>query len=116
MFLIKERVRIIYGDDIRFYLEPKNPIQNQLEPLAFSFCEMGNNMSDTYAYLDLSPDELSAKGAGGLRQLHHFSLLTSNHTIETPAEDYIPDRIKSTDIQKYESERAKDIKPMIKSV
>ena len=35
------------------------------EPLAFSFSEMGNSLSDTYSYLDTSPDDLCAKGAGG---------------------------------------------------
>ena len=35
-------------------------------------------MSDSYSYLDQSPDEMNAKGEGGLRQMHSFVKLKQN--------------------------------------
>ena len=35
--------------------------QNNLEPSAYSYTEMGTNMSDDYSYLDQSSDEMAAK-------------------------------------------------------
>ena len=68
-------------------------------------------MSDNYAYLDLSPDELSAKGTGGTRQMHFFSPLDSeDYSIETPPEDYSPDKIGQIDMGKLEMARAAEIK------
>jgi hypothetical protein len=60
--------------------------------------------------LDLTPDELSAKGNGGLKQMHHFSLLNQNDSIQTPPEDYQPDKIGQVDMGKLEMQRAQDIK------
>ena len=84
--------------------------QNNGEPLAFSYTEMGSGMSDNYAYLDQSPDELSAKGAGGTRQMHHFSLLNQSGSIETPPENYSPDKIGEVDMGKLQAQRAAEIK------
>jgi len=117
LLLIAEQGRVIYGDDIIRFFEPKEEFQNQKntqnngEPLAFSAGEMGG-MSDNYAYLDLSPDELSAKGTGGTRQMHFFSALddSENYTIETPPEDYSPDKIGQIDMGKLEMARAAEIK------
>ena len=70
---------------------------------------MGNEMSDNYAYLDLSPEDLAAKGEGGLRQLHRFSLLQTDHSIETPPEDYSPDKIGEVDMESLQRKRASEI-------
>ena len=70
-----------------------------------------SGMSDNYAYLDLTPDELSAKGNGGTRQMHLYSSLDSeNYSIETPPEDYSPDKIGAIDMGKLEMQRAEEIK------
>jgi hypothetical protein len=80
------------------------------EPQAFSFCEMGNNLSDTYSYLDMSTDELSAKGNGGLRMIHNYSTINQNQTIATPPEDYEPDKVGSVDLGKLQITRADDVR------
>ena len=116
LFLIKEDGRVIYGGEINKYFKPKNDYLNAVatdnngEPLAFSFYEMGNHMSDMYAYLDLSPEEMSAKGGGGMRQMHHFALLDHCSKINTPEEDYQPDKVGAVDMGKLEAKRAKEIK------
>jgi len=96
----------MFGDSIQellqpdFYEEKHNDYseqqfqqqQNQ-EPMAFSLC--GNNfvMSDNYSFLDMSSDDLNAKGNGGTRQLHNYVTIDQNNTIYTPTDNYSPDKI-----------------------
>jgi hypothetical protein len=41
--------------------------------MAFSFGGgMGDIVSDTYSFLDQGPDDLEAKGNGGMRQMHNY--------------------------------------------
>ena len=84
--------------------------QNNIEPLAFSLTEMGTCMSDTYSYWDQSSDELSAKGGGGLRQMHSFVTLNHDDKIYTPEDDYEPDKVGEVDLGKLQEEREKEIK------
>jgi hypothetical protein len=70
---------------------------------------MGEFMSDQYCYLDLSADELKAKGSGGLRQMHNYSALDTVDQIETPPDNYEPDKIGTVDMGKLESQRNDDV-------
>ena len=79
------------------------------EPLAFSFTEMGNSLSDTYSYLDLKADDLCAKGDGGLRILHNYVTLENSCTIETPPENYVADKIGNIDMGKIQQARANEL-------
>lgn len=79
------------------------------EPSAFSLSEMGSMLSDNYSYLDMTPDELSAKGNGGLRMKHSFIEINESQSIQTPPEDYIPNKVGEVDLGKLEQERNKDI-------
>ena len=83
---------------------------SNVEPMAFSFTEMGTCMSDSYSYWDQSSDELSAKGHGGLRQMHSFVKLNHNDSIETPPEDYEPDKVGQVDMGKLQAAREAEIK------
>ena len=82
---------------------------NNEEPLAFSTYEMGNTLSDTYSYLDTSPADLGAKGAGGLRILHNYVTLGDSCVIETPPESYTPNKIGDVDLGKIQQQRNLDI-------
>ena len=84
--------------------------QNNIEPMAFSFTEMGTCMSDSYSYWDQTSDELSAKGQGGLRQMHSFVTLNHDDKIYTPEDDYEPDKVGEVDLGKLQAQREKDIK------
>ena len=99
------------------YLKPQQEIEkkiatkNNMEPLAFSTSDMGTIQSDNFSYLDLSADDLSAKGNGGLRMMHNYSgINNSSQTIETPDDDYEPDKIGEVDLGKIQSERDADIR------
>jgi hypothetical protein len=76
------------------------------EPQAFSLCEMGHGLSDNYSYLDMTAEELSAKGDGGLRMMHSYSTISQNQTIATPPDDYEPNKVGQVDLGKLQMERA----------
>jgi hypothetical protein len=79
------------------------------EPMAFSSFEMGSTLSDNYSYLDMTPDELSAKGDGGLRMKHSFIGINESQSIQTPPEDYIPNKVGEVDLGKLEQQRNLDV-------
>ena len=78
------------------------------EPLAFSL-DCVNSMSDTYSYIDMSAEELSAKGSGGLREIHNYDTLTQDQTIATPPDDYEPNKVGTVDIGAIQEERNLDV-------
>jgi hypothetical protein len=81
---------------------------NQGEPTAFSMTEMAGD-SDAYSYLNMTFDELSAKGTGGTRMMHSFATPEGVLTIDTPSEDYVPDKIGEVSLDKLETERNNDM-------
>ena len=87
VLLLHHGNRVLGGiKEILHYLKPgETTIMNQAtnfngEPQAFSFCEMGSSLSDNYSYLDMTPEELLAKGNGGLRQMHSYCTINQNNT------------------------------------
>ena len=74
------------------------------EPLAFSLTEMAG-ASDCYSYLDMSSEELSAKGSGGTRMMHNYVSLDHEDSINTPPEDYVPDKVSDGSMEKLQQER-----------
>ena len=50
-------------------------------------------------------DELSAKGQGGLRQMHSFVTLNHDDKIYTPDDDYEPDKVGEVDLGKLQAKR-----------
>ena len=71
---------------------------------------MGNSLSDNYSYLDMSPDDLMAKGNGGLRMMHSYCTINQNQTIETPPDDYEPDKVGQVDLGKLQMARASEVR------
>ena len=59
----------------------------------------------------MSPEELSAKGKGGLRQLHNY--VKANHEpifINTPPDNYRPDKVSnSVTIETLQQKRVEDV-------
>ena len=115
VLLLHHGNRVIDGlNEIMHYLNPGEvEINNQAtsfngEPLAFSMSEMGG-LSDNYSYLDMSSDELSAKGNGGMRMMHSFTGWKQNQSIATPPEDYEPNKVGNVDLGKLQEQRNKDV-------
>ena len=99
--LINDNYRVLFGDEITNYLKPVEEVKTQQatnfngEPSAFGFNDQGFSgvVSDNYSFLDQTSDEMSAKGSGGLRQMHNYVLLNQNDTIETPPDNWSPDKV-----------------------
>ena len=92
ILLLKPNYEILSGNQILDYIKPQSKHIEQEktmlvnEPTEYS---LGNTMSgvvsDSYSFLDMSPDDLSAKGNGGTRQLYNYSSLNeSSGSIQTP--------------------------------
>ncbi len=111
LLLLNKGNKILVGDDVSNYFRPQimgektRAVPNNMEPLAFSGYEMGTSMSDSYSYLDQSSEEMNAKGEGGLRQMHSFVKLNHDDRIETPPEDYEPDKVGQVDMGKLQASR-----------
>ena len=118
LLLLNDNYKIVFGNEIKARLQPKqqtykqvvNPVNN--EPSAFSLDSMGDIVSDTFSFLDQDSDELSAKGSGGLRQIHQYSTLTQYDKIETPEETYEANTIgnQGIDMDKLQTERNSELK------
>ena len=75
-----------------------------------------NSISDCYSFLDQSSDELSAKGDGGLRQLHNYVTINENVNIATPPDDYEPDKIGNISLEKLQEQRNNEIPSELKRI
>ena len=83
-----------------------------MEPMAFSLGSGGFGVaSDNYSFLDQSSDDLSAKGNGGLRQQHHYSSINDNNMIETPPDNYQPDKIGKISMEQLQAQRQSELNP-----
>jgi len=65
--------------------------------------------SDNFSYWDQGSDELLAKGNGGTRQMYNYATVDHKTTIETPKDDWSPDKVGETAVKDMESERNKDL-------
>jgi hypothetical protein len=79
LLLLNQGYQVLYGDQILQHLKPRQEVevkkatQNNMEPLAFSFGGgYSNIVSDQYSFLDQGPEDLEAKGNGGMRQMHNY--------------------------------------------
>tara|TARA_X000000368_G_scaffold396513_1_gene364861 strand:- start:1642 stop:2211 length:570 start_codon:yes stop_codon:yes gene_type:complete len=115
LLLLNKGNKLLVGDDVNNFFKPQimgektQAVLSNMEPLAFSGYEMGTSMSDCYSYLDQTPDEMNAKGEGGLRQMHSFVQLNHTDRIETPPEDYEPDKVGQVDMGKLQAAREAEI-------
>ena len=77
LLLLNQSYNVLYGDQILQHLKPRQEVevrqatQNNMEPMAFSLGG-GDIVSDQYSFLDQDPEELEAKGNGGMRQMHNY--------------------------------------------
>ena len=94
LLLLTKNYEVLYGEAISQHLRPRQEVavrqatQNNMEPSAFS---LGGGsfgiMSDSYSFLDMEPDDLTAKGNGGMRQMHNYVHLSHQDKISTPEDE-----------------------------
>jgi len=117
LLLLNRGHQVVEGSEINSILLPtNNTIKEQInksEPTAFQVGLSGSLTgvaSDSFSFLDMTSDDLSAKGGGGMRQMHHYVSIKDSINIETPPDTYVADKV-DTDvtIDKLRMEREKDI-------
>jgi hypothetical protein len=86
------------------------PIGGQgMEPDAFSLGGLGSVVSDQYSFLDQNADELSAKGNGGMRQMYNYAAINQFDSIETPPDDYVPNKVGNMSLDQIRAMREQDV-------
>ena len=69
----------------------------------------GGVASDNYSFLDQDAESLSAKGNGGMRQQHHYAGLDHYSNIETPPDNYTPDKVGQVSMEQLQQQRNTDV-------
>ena len=117
VLLLKPNYELLSGNQIIDYIQPQSNSlseekQNILnEPETFSIGKdnsMTGVMSDNFSFLDMSNEELSATGNGGIRQLYHYAQLDSNPTIETPMNEEKSKKL-NTSIEQLQEKRNNEL-------
>jgi hypothetical protein len=124
LLLLNKNYTVLYGDSIYEHLKPqqeaitKKATSNNMEPSAFSLGGFGLGfggsgvVSDNYSFLDQDADDLNAKGAGGLRQMHSYFGLQGSDKIETPKDDFDYKESKSSNslsLEQLQQQREQDL-------
>lgn len=101
LLLVKQSYRVLMGEDILKHFHPQMKTQTdqatrgQGEPSAFSLDSASAGIvSEKYTSYAMTPEELSAKGRGGQRQMHNYMSAGDDiQLIHTPADSYRPDKL-----------------------
>lgn len=116
LLLLNKGHHVMFGKDINQHLDSQNNhhtneiVKMNGEPLAFSLNGVGFGVaSDNFSFLDQNPDDLSAKGNGGMRQTHHYADIEYNGSIETPPDTYTPDKIGEVSMEQLQNQRSMDV-------
>ena len=112
LMILNNDYKVLFGDNILEYLKPVEQVKVQKatnfngEPSAFSLNDgMAGVHSDNFSFLDQGNDELSAKGDGGMRQLYNYATINFQEKIETPEDDYVPDKVDENSLKNYQDTR-----------
>jgi hypothetical protein len=98
LLLVNQKFTAVIGDDIYAYVESKvQPDPNNMatanggEPIGYIISPSSggvNIVSETFTMYNAPPEELSAKGNGGTRQMHNYvSANVDGKSIPTPLEE-----------------------------
>tara|TARA_Y100000389_G_C17374738_1_gene471039 strand:+ start:318 stop:890 length:573 start_codon:yes stop_codon:yes gene_type:complete len=117
MILLNYGNKIITGPEIINFLNEtivksiSRATNGQMEPACYSISEMGG-LSDPYSYLEISTDNMLAKGDGGAKITHDYSFINfSNNNIETPPEGSKPSdyKLSTIDVDSIRKNRENEI-------
>ena len=115
LLLLKKNNHVLFGDDIMRYLQPQEARQTEQatqgngEPSAYAFGSGGGSWgvsSDSFSFWDQSADSLMAEGDGGLRQMHNYATPGMVSEIETPDDNYEPDKVDASQMERYQAGRS----------
>ena len=115
LLLLNRGNQIIFGNSILEYLQPvQTSVPEKMinrEAIAFSFNDFNGSgvTSDNYSFLDQTIDDLSAKGEGGMRQLRNNVTWESLDSIDTPPDDYTPNKIGEISMEQLQKQREQSL-------
>ncbi len=114
LLLLNHGNHVLEGDDIYNHIKPQEEKINNAatmgnnEPMAFGIGDM-NSTCDNFSFLDQTPDEMSAKGDGGLRQMHNYATIDWSDQIQTPPDSYEPDKVGEVNMDQLQQQRNSEI-------
>ena len=120
LLLVNQNYKLVMGNDIIKHYEPR--MKEKLasanfgngEPLAYTLntgSGGSNIVSEQFTLYDMTPEELSAKGKGGQRQLYNYVPVGQDSMyIPTPPDTYRPDKVSnSVTIESLQTQRNTDV-------
>lgn len=126
LLLLNQNYKVIYGNDISEFLQidtynstytnqvqKKENIEVLSEPTTYEWACSSGVSSDSFSFLDIPSEDLSAKGEGGVRQMYNYANIEYSTSIQTPKDDYTPNTIgndKNLNIEDLNNKRENDIK------
>jgi len=121
LLLLNKGNHVIFGEEILKILKPIDEERTMVanrgngEPSAYAFGDAGmcGVASDQYSYLDQDASSMAAKGDGGLRQMHSYATINMRDDIDTPVDNYVPDKIGSVDMEQINANRNSQVKPPV---
>ena len=124
LLLIKQNYKVLMGDEILKHYHPEmkelsqQATRNNGEPMAFPMLGSSggtNIVSEQYTMYNMTPEELSAKGRGGNRQLYNYvSAGDDMKFIDTPADTYRPDKLSnSVTIDTLQQQRMDEVSKIV---
>ena len=123
LLLLNEGHKTIMGDEIVDYFQPKQDQLNNVatlnngEPLAFSFGSLNTGVSsDSFSFWDMSSDDLSAKGEGGVRQMYNYATPEYANEINTPEDKAVANTIgkEGMTMDKIMAQRSEEVNKLVK--
>jgi hypothetical protein len=125
LLLTKKNYQVVLGDEIIQHFEPTmqkkiaNANLGNGEPLGFSMNSFNgssgsNIVSEQFTYYNMTPEELSAKGRGGQRQMYNYVSASQDlDFIQTPPDNYRPDKLdESVTLDQIQEQRNSDVPSM----
>ena len=120
LLLVQQIYSVIVGDEIYRHFSAMVKAQNNEatqyngEPMGYFLSSASSNtniVSEQYTYYNMSSDELSAKGRGGMRQMYNYVPATHEQLqITTPPDNYTPDKVSSeTSLEVLQRKRNEDV-------
>ena len=117
LLLLTQSHHVLFGEQIYQHLQPReNNFSSKItntpnEPTAFTLMANSGVASDTFSFLDQDANSMTAKGDGGLRQMHQYATLNYHDKIETPPDTYEPNTIgnQGMTMEQIQNERNKEI-------
>lgn len=118
LLLINQKYSVITGESIYQYFEKMVGAQNDVatryngEPQGYILSPSGgtNIISENFTSYSMSPEELSAKGRGGMRQMYNYVAAThDNMTISTPEDNYRSNKLRADDVSLDDLQRKREM-------